>query len=213
MRGLIYRDLISFFRRTHIGSWFFDIIFVMIFLFIIPGAGAVPTYLLLVQPINMSGAAATLKELDTNYSGRVALTFPVTHSQHVLSRFISSYIIFGIHVIESIVFTLLHYVIKSDFELSTYIFYLLSGILIGVVLMAVNILSSYIMGLNATAIMYLFSMIFIGALYVAYWIFDINIIAFINLSKIQILIAGTVCAGLILLTSYLISKKIYLNQF
>lgn len=71
MRGLIYKDLIAFFRKTHIVSWIFDIVFICVFIFAIPGAGAVPTYLLLVQPINMSGAASTLKELDTNYSGRI----------------------------------------------------------------------------------------------------------------------------------------------
>ena len=168
-----------FFRKTHIVSWIFDIVFICVFLFAIPGAGAVPTYLLCwCSLINMSGAASTLKELDTNYSGRFALTLPATHSQQVLSRFVASYLIFTIHLAECVIFMSLHYFIKGQFDFSTYLFYLVAGILIGVILTAVNTLSSFIMGLNATAVMYLLTVLIVGAFYVLYWLFDINLIAF-----------------------------------
>lgn len=212
MRGLIYKDLIAFFRKTHIVSWIFDIVFICVFIFAIPGAGAVPTYLLLVQPINMSGAASTLKELDTNYSGRFALTLPATHSQQVLSRFVASYLIFAIHLSECVIFALLHYFIKGQFDFSTYLFYLTAGILIGVILTAVNTLSSFIMGLNATAVMYLLTVLIVGAFYVLYWLFDINLIAFLNLSRPQMLLFGTATAAVIFVVSYLVSKKIYLKK-
>lgn len=212
MKGLIYRDIISFFRRTSKISWFFDLVFILLFAFVIKGPGAVPTYLLLVQPINMSGAASTLKELDTNYSGRFALTLPVSHSQQVISRYVSSFLLMAVHLAECVAFLLLHYFYTGMYDLKVYLFYFAACILIGMVMTSVNTLTAFVMGLNASAIVYLITIVIALLAYLAYWLLDFDFLVILQLSNLQILALGTVLTAVIVAISYTISKKLYIKR-
>lgn len=212
MKGLIYRDLIAFFRRTSKVSWIMDFVFLLFFLLAIKGPAAVPTYLLLVQPINISGAASTLKELDTNYAGRFSLTLPVSHSQQVLSRFISSYLLLLFHLPEHILFVLLHYAVRGQYTMSSYLFYLAAGLLIAFILTAINITSTFMMGINGNAIFYLLTIVVMLLIYASHWFLDLDFTALLQMTPAQLLLSAMVVAVLCMNAGYITSKKLYLKK-
>ena len=212
MKGLIYRDLVAFFRRTSKISWIMDFVFLIFFLLAIKGQAAVPTYLLLVQPINSSGAASTLKELDTNYAGRFSLTLPASHSQQVFSRFLSSSILLLVHMPEYILFILLHYTIHGQYPMSDYLFYLTAGLLIAFILTAVNVTSTFIMGVNGNAIFFLLTVIAMLLIYGAHWFLDLDFTALLRMTSVQILLLEAAAAALCMGSGYLTAKKLYLKK-
>ena len=212
MKGLIYRDMVAFFRRTSRLSWFFDIVFMLFFLFLIKGPIAVQTYVIFVQPVNMSGTASTLKEIDTNYSGRFSLTLPASHSQQVLSRFASSFLLLLLHLPETIVFILLHYMIYHQYEPAAYLFYLAIGLVISVIMNIINVVTSFAVGLNAAAIFYFIMVLAALAVYMAYWFLDFDLLALLQMSSLQLLGAAASFAVVLLLAGYQIAKKLYLRK-
>lgn len=211
MSGLIQRDLLIYFRKYSKITYIMEAVYFLFFLLFFKGIVGPLTYLLLCSPVNMSGLPATLKEMDTNYKGMMTVRLlPYTKKEIVKGRFYSAFSCHIFYLAEMLLYAICHYLIGGTVDLSTYFQLFLAGWLIAVLLTTVNLLASFLSGLNTTMIFYFGSVIL---LFVGYLLFLFNINSFDLLVQLTSLSRGWLflIAGcldlLILLVSYLVCVK------
>ncbi len=212
MSGLVYKDLLAYVRKTRKFTWVMEFFFLLFFIIGIKHRISVFTFCLLVTPVNASGMATTLKELDINYSGRFNLTLPFSHKELVLSRFLSVFSVHILYAMELLVFSVVRYFVYGDFPFPTYLAICAAGVLVGICMTALNLLASFTASLNTSAVLYL---VIIAVFLVAYLIAlftGLNIENLLQMSAGFILAAGTALTTAIVLISYALSVRIYIKK-
>ena len=71
MKGLIFRDLLIYFRRMNKSSYITEAVMFIFFLGISARTPAIglSAYILLCMPLQMSAMPMAMKDMDSNYSG------------------------------------------------------------------------------------------------------------------------------------------------
>lgn len=160
MSGLIQRDLLLCFRKYSKLSFIMEVVYFFIFLLFFQNIFGPVIFLMLCSPINMSGLPTTLKELDTNYSGmRSARLLPYSKKDLVKGRFCSAYSFHIFYLAEMLLYIGCHYLITGTVSLNIYFQIFLGGWLIAIFMTSVNLLASFLSGLNATLVFYLVSIV------------------------------------------------------
>ena len=74
MSGLVYRDLLTFYRKNTKVTYIMEAVYFLFFLLVLRNIYGAITFLVIASPISMSGLPATMKDLDTNYKGHALYT-------------------------------------------------------------------------------------------------------------------------------------------
>ena len=65
MSGLVYRDLLTFYRKNTKVTYIMEAVYFLFFLLVLRNIYGAITFLVIASPISMSGLPATMKDLDT----------------------------------------------------------------------------------------------------------------------------------------------------
>lgn len=212
MSGLVYKDLLAYARKTRKITWIMEFFFFLFFIIGIKHQIAVFTFCLVVVPVNTSGMATTLKELDIYYSGRFNLTLPFSHKELVLSRYLSAFSTHIFYALELLMFSAVRYFVYEDFPFSTYLVICATGVLIGICMTALNLLASFTSSLNTSAILYLVIIAVFLAAYLIALFTGLDIEKLFQLSASSVLAVSAALTAAILLISYTVSVKVYIKK-
>ena len=216
MSGLVYRDLLTFYRKNTKVTYIMEAVYLLFFLLVLRNIYGAITFLVIASPISMSGLPATMKDLDTNYKGMMsARLMPYTQRDIVTARFQAAFSCHLLYLAEMLLFCILHHAITGSISWKTYALLFLGGWLSAVFITSVNLLSSFITGLNAASIIYLLTVILPVGLFLLIMLTDLYdiIIPFFTGQHPLIFWILAVLLDIIMVTvSYLVSVKRFTKQ-
>ncbi|GKH33956.1 ABC-2 transporter permease [Muricomes sp. OA1] len=216
MSGLVYRDLLTFYRKNTKVTYIMEAVYFLFFLLVLRNIYGAITFLVIASPISMSGLPATMKDLDTNYKGMMsARLMPYTQRDIVTARFQAAFSCHLLYLAEMLLFCILHHAITGSISWKTYALLFLGGWLSAVFITSVNLLSSFITGLNAASIIYLLTVILPVGLFLLIMLTDLYdiIIPFFTGQHPLIFWILAVLLDIIMVTvSYLVSVKRFTKQ-
>lgn len=214
MKGLIYRDLITFYRRITKGTYIQEFIFFFIFLLVLRNRFSCITYLLCVLPLNMSSMPTVMKEMDVNLKGmRAALLYPVSMKELVGSRYLSVFLQQLYYVAIMLVYVTLHFFIYGTYSFGDYL--MLCGLswMLGILFASFNLIACFGSSLNTAAIVYMGILVLVAMGYFIPTIFlDVDFALILQMNPVFLL--GGACLAVVLIAgfTYLISIKILTKQ-
>lgn len=174
MSGLVYRDLLTYYRKNTKVTYILEVVYFLFFLLVLRNIYGAITFLVIAAPISMSGLPATMKDLDSNYKGMMsARLMPYTQRDIVTSRFKAAFSCHLLYLTEMLIFCILHHAITGDISWKTYFLLFLGGWLSAIFITCVNLLSSFITGMNAAAIIYLITAVLPVALFLLIMLTDL----------------------------------------
>lgn len=214
MRGLILRDVLSYWRRSSKSFIVTDICLFIFFMLMSArssmSAGlAAYGYLLLCMPLGTSAIVLTMKDLDLAGSNGTQLRyFPFFDREIVLARFLAVGSIGLYHVAVMTVFCIVHGLIFSSFSAGTYVLFIAFGCQMGMIMSCVNLAAAYLGSSNASAVVYLLLIGLAIAAYLALLWMDIDIYVVLN-SQILLWILMILATGAVAVLCYFLSVKAY----
>ena len=108
MSGLVYRDLLTFYRKNTKVTYIMEAVYFLFFLLVLRNIYGAITFLVIASPISMSGLPATMKDLDTNYKGMMsARLMPYTQRDIVTARFQAAFSCHLLYLAEMLLFCIL----------------------------------------------------------------------------------------------------------
>ncbi len=214
MRGLILRDLLSYWRRSSKSSVITDICLFVFFMLL--GMRSQMTaqfdaygYLLLCMPLATGSVVPTIKDNDIVGSGGAALRYlPFLDRQIVLARFLAVGCIGLYHTVLMSVFCVVHGLLYGVFSAETYILLIILGWIIGLALSSINLVTAYLGSNNVVAVVYLLVIALSIGAYLGILFMDIDIHAILS-SQLLLWGAAVFTAAIIVVLCFVISVKAY----
>lgn len=211
MSGLVYRDLLLFYRKNSKITYIMEFVYFLFFLLILRNVYGAATYLILVVPINMCGLPTILKEIDTNYKGMMSVRLlPYRKADIVRGRFASAFTIHIYYLTVMVVFSICHYFICGDVSWKFYAMSIAAGWLLAIFITALNLLASFLTNFNVMAVIYFIIVLATVGLYLLFMLTDLHDSILSLLSKAGpgiIWGAGVLVNIIALLISYVLSLK------
>lgn len=211
MSGLVYRDLLLFFRKNSKITYIMEFVYFLFFLLALRNIYGAATYLTLVVPINMCGLPTILKEMDTNYKGMMSVRLlPYRKVDIVRGRFASAFTIYIYYLAVMVIFSICHYFICGDISWKLYAVSIATGLLVAIFITALNLLASFLSSFNVMAIIYFIIILSIIGLYLLFMLTDLHNIILSLLAKTgpEIMWGVAILVDMIaLLISYILSVR------
>ncbi len=213
MKALIYKDLFLLKRKGILFSMLVDIFICIPVGLIFHNIYAAALILCLTYPVGATGFMAQIMEMDEKCDfDKVAISLPLTKSEIVLSKWISSFLYLGIYLVVGLIFGLVHNSIYQYTSFSMIMLLWFVGVLIGFIMLSINAVGFFLFGAKKGTYMYLVIVVLsiIGYLGIYFGI-DMNI--FIELKVPTLLFIGSVITFIICFINYTITLKLYIRKY
>lgn len=213
MKALIYKDLFVLKQKSQLASLFLNLVMLIPIGFFFQNLYGLALIVILSYPIGGSAFIQVVmeKEERTNFD-KTIISLPVTKSEIVLARYITSFIYFGIHMLFGLLYTFIHiYVIQSvSLELGLMLWGI--GILVGTIMISINSIGYILLGSRKGTFLYLIILALSIIGYVVTFLgFDIKQI--LTLSSTVLMILACIVTILCLIISYFASLKIFTRKY
>lgn len=213
MKALIYKDLFVLKQKSQLASLFLNLAMLIPIGFFFQNLYGLALIVILSYPIGGSAFIQVVmeKEERTNFD-KTIISLPVTKSEIVLARYITSFIYFGIHMLFGLLYTFIHiYVIQSvSLELGLLLWGI--GILVGTIMISINSIGYILLGSRKGTFLYLIILALSIIGYVVTFLgFDIKQI--LTLSSTVLMILSCIVTILCLIISYFASLKIFTRKY
>lgn len=213
MKALIYKDLFVLKQKSQLASLFLNLVMLIPIGFFFQNLYGLALIVILSYPIGGSAFIQVVmeKEERTNFD-KTIISLPVTKSEIVLARYITSFIYFGIHMLFGLLYTFIHiYVIQSvSLELGLLLWGI--GILVGTIMISINSIGYILLGSRKGTFLYLIILALSIIGYVVTFLgFDIKQI--LTLSSTVLMILACIVTILCLIISYFASLKIFTRKY
>lgn len=213
MKALIYKDLFVLKQKSQLASLFLNLVMMVPIGFFFQNLYGLALIVILSYPIGGSAFIQVVmeKEERTNFD-KTIISLPVTKSEIILARYITSFIFFGIHMLFGLLYTFIHiYVIQSvSLELGLRLWGI--GILIGTIMISINSVGYILLGSRKGTFVYIIILALSIIGYVVTFLgFDIKQILTLSSSVLMMIACIVTILGLIL--SYFASLKIFTRKY
>ena len=213
MKALIYKDLFILKQKSQLASLFLNLVMMVPIGFFFQNLYGLALIVILSYPIGGSAFIQVVmeKEERTNFD-KTIISLPVTKSEIILARYITSFIFFGIHMLFGLLYTFIHiYVIQSvSLELGLLLWGI--GILIGTIMISINSVGYILLGSRKGTFVYIIILALSIIGYVVTFLgFDIKQILTLSSSVLMMIACIVTILGLIL--SYFASLKIFTRKY
>ncbi len=213
MKALIYKDLFVLKQKSQLASLFLNLVMMVPIGFFFQNLYGLALIVILSYPIGGSAFIQVVmeKEERTNFD-KTIISLPVTKSEIILARYITSFIFFGIHMLFGLLYTFIHiYVIQSvSLELGLLLWGI--GILIGTIMISINSVGYILLGSRKGTFVYIIILVLsIIGYAVTFLGFDIKQILTLSSSVLMMIACIVTILGLIL--SYFASLKIFTRKY
>lgn len=213
MKALIYKDLFVLKQKSQLASLFLNLVMMVPIGFFFQNLYGLALIVILSYPIGGSAFIQVVmeKEERTNFD-KTIISLPVTKSEIILARYITSFIFFGIHMLFGLLYTFIHiYVIQSvSLELGLLLWGI--GILIGTIMISINSVGYILLGSRKGTFVYIIILALSIIGYVITFLgFDIKQILTLSSSVLMMIACIVTILGLIL--SYFASLKIFTRKY
>ena len=214
MRGLILRDLLSYWRRSLKSAVITDICLFVFFMLLGMRSQATAQldaygYLLLCMPLGTGSVVPPIKDNDMVSNGGAALRYlPFLDRQIVLARFLAVGCVGLYHTVLMSVFCVVHGLLYGVFDAGTYILLLIFGWMTGLVLSSINLVTAYLGSNNAVAVVYLLVIALSIGAYLGLLFMDIDIYAILS-SQLLLWGAAVFVTAMVVVLCFVISVKAY----
>lgn len=213
MKALIYKDLFVLKQKSQLASLFLNLVMMVPIGFFFQNLYGLALIVILSYPIGGSAFIQVVmeKEERTNFD-KTIISLPVTKSEIILARYITSFIFFGIHMLFGLLYTFIHiYVIQSvSLELGLLLWGI--GILIGTIMISINSVGYILLGSRKGTFVYIIILVLsIIGYAVTFLGFDIKQILTLSSSVLMMIACIITILGLIL--SYFASLKIFTRKY
>ncbi len=213
MKALIYKDLFVLKQKSQLASLFLNLVMMVPIGFFFQNLYGLALIVILSYPIGGSAFIQVVmeKEERTNFD-KTIISLPVTKSEIILARYITSFIFFGIHMLFGLLYTFIHiYVIQSvSLELGLLLWGI--GILIGTIMISINSVGYILLGSRKGTFVYIIILALSIIGYVVTFLgFDIKQILTLSSSVLMMIACIVTILGLIL--SYFASLKIFTRKY
>ena len=213
MKALIYKDLFVLKQKSQLASLFLNLVMMVPIGFFFQSLYGLALIVILSYPIGGCAFIQVVmeKEERTNFD-KTIISLPVTKSEIILARYITSFIFFGIHMLFGLLYTFIHiYVIQSvSLELGLLLWGI--GILIGTIMISINSVGYILLGSRKGTFVYIIILALSIIGYVVTFLgFDIKQILTLSSSVLMMIACIVTILGLIL--SYFVSLKIFTRKY
>lgn len=213
MKALIYKDLFVLKQKSQLASLFLNLVMMVPIGFFFQNLYGLALIVILSYPIGGCAFIQVVmeKEERTNFD-KTIISLPVTKSEIILARYITSFIFFGIHMLFGLLYTFIHiYVIQSvSLELGLLLWGI--GILIGTIMISINSVGYILLGSRKGTFVYIIILALSIIGYVVTFLgFDIKQILTLSSSVLMMIACIVTILGLIL--SYFVSLKIFTRKY
>lgn len=213
MKALIYKDLFVLKQKSQLASLFLNLVMMIPIGIFFQNLYGLALIVILTYPIGGSAFIQVVmeKEERTNFD-KTIISLPVTKSEIILAKYITSFLFFGIHMLFALLYTFIHiYVIQSvSLELGLQLWGI--GILVGTIMISLNSVGYILLGSRKGTFVY---MIILGLSIIGYLVtflgFDIKQI--LTLSSSVLMLIACIIAILCLILSYFASLKIFTRKY
>ena len=213
MKALIYKDLFVLKQKSQLASLFLNLVIMIPIGFFFQNLYGLALIVILSYPIGGSVFIQVVmeKEERTNFD-KTIISLPVTKSEIVLAKYITSFLFFGIHMLFGLLYTFIHiYVIQSvSLELGLLLWGI--GILVGAIMISINNVGYILLGSRKGTFVYMIILALSIIGYVVTFLgFDIKQI--LTLSSFVLMMIACIVTILCLIISYLASLKIFTRKY
>lgn len=180
MKGLIYKECLTYYRASRAYSRFITIALYLALLFYFRNFYIFSLIVLLAIPIGCGGLPTTLRDQDDKVNGmQFTLALPYRKKDIVIGRYLFMFIFIAKEMLIGLVITLLYFTLFGNVSLSDHILVWICGFGIALLFGSLNMLGSFFLNLNGVVIMYLVSLILGIVMYLLPTILGIDLAAFL----------------------------------
>ena len=215
MKGLIFRDLLIYFRRMNKSSYITEAVMFIFFLGISARTPAIglSAYILLCMPLQMSAMPMAMKDMDSNYSGAILTRLmPFSSGEVVGARFLAAFCVQGIYLAYMVPFCIIHSFIAGGQGVFDYLLLILAGLIIGAFLTSMNLLAGFLGNINVSSMVYVLMVVAVAVIYIVSVALKINMADLVARPSV-LWICGACAAGALIFVSYKVSLMAYRRTF
>ena len=213
MKALIYKDLFILKQKGQLFSLFSALLYYIPIAYLFQNFYGLALIVILSAPLGGCSFLQVVmeKEERTNFE-KAYMSLPVTKNEVILARFITSIIYLLITTIFTFVYMLAFVYCFNVVTLDVGLIVWCIGLIIGLIMMALNSVGYHLLGARKGAFVYL---IFAGVSVILYFIaflgFDVSQV--LLMKPIDLVLIGAVIAVICLLVSYIASLKILQRKY
>lgn len=213
MKALIYKDLFILKQKGQLLSLLSLVVTSVVIGYFFQNFYGLALIVVLSIPVGGSGFLQIImeKEEKTNFE-KAYLSLPVTKQEVVLARYITGFIYLFLNMIIAFCYMLFFVYYLNIVTLDVGLILWGSGMLIGLILMALNSIGYHMLGARKGTFVYLvFTGVSIALYLIAFLGFDMS--SLFTMKPIYLLMIGILITAICLLLSYFVSLKILQKRY
>ncbi|MEG0277483.1 MAG: ABC-2 transporter permease [Coprobacillus sp.] len=214
MKGIIYKDFLSFLQPKHAMSILADVVVTIPIICIFQNIyGLALTCIMLLPMTGTSLLQVSMEQDELSNFDKFQLTLPLTKKQIILSKYVAGLLFMGIFAVISLLLSLIYfYGVLAVADLMVCLQIWLLGVIAGCAFLSITYVGFLLLGnKKGTIVYFILAAISVVAYLVGYFSFDA--MAIFNINHNVLLLIGAIITVVLLTISYYLSVKIYTKRY
>ncbi|MEG0591784.1 MAG: ABC-2 transporter permease [Coprobacillus sp.] len=214
MKGIIYKDFLSFLQPKHAMSILADVVVTIPIICIFQNIyGLALTCIMLLPMTGTSLLQVSMEQDELSNFDKFQLTLPLTKKQIILSKYVAGLLFMGIFAVISLLLSLIYfYGVLAVADLMVCLQIWLLGVIAGCAFLSITYVGFLLLGnKKGTIVYFILAAISVVAYLVGYFSFDA--MAIFNINHNVLLLIGAIITVVLLTISYYLSVMIYTKRY